>query len=246
MAQYTQQFGDCPAPLIWSAGPHPSDNQARCNRSLPSVVKWTTLVVKMTMKSRPSPTEPSVLLFGEPHRRLLGLLYMRPEQSFHVREIARITGLDAGNAHRTLKRMASAGLVTSTRVGNQVRYQADRTCPIFEELSGIVRKTSGLADVLREALVPFGERIAVAFVFGSVAKGEAGPRSDIDLMVVGDVAFEDIVPAVHAAHEQLRREVNPVVMSRADFARKRKAGERFVSRVLAEPRILLMGVLDET
>ena len=186
-----------------------------------------------------------MLLFGEAHRRLLGVLLMQPVHSFHVREIARLTGLDAGNAHRTLKRMASAGLVTSARVGNQVRYQADRSCPIFEELSGIVRKTSGLADVLRDALLPFVERIAVAFVFGSVASGKAGPSSDIDLMVVGDVAFEDIVPAVHAAHDRLRRDVNPVVMSPADFARKRKSGERFVTRVLAEPRILLMGVLDE-
>lgn len=199
----------------------------------------------MTTKPRPTPTEPSALLFGEPHRRLLGLLLMQPEQSFHVREIARITALDAGNAQRTLKRMASAGLVTATRVGNQLRYQADRSCPIFEELSGIVRKTSGLADVLREALLPYAEHIAVAFVFGSVASGKAGPHSDVDLMVVGDVAFEDIVPAVHAAHDRLRREVNPVVMSPADFARKRRAGERFVSRVLAEPSILLMGVLDE-
>lgn len=183
------------------------------------------------------------MLLGDKHRRLLGLLLMRPEQSFHLREIARLTGLDAGNVHRELRRMAHAGLVTSVRVGNQVRYQADRACPIFEELAGIMRKTTGMADVLREALAALADRIEVAFVFGSVAKGEEGSRSDIDLLVVGDVAFEEVVHALHGAHERLRREVNPVVMSGKDFRNKQK--ERFVTRLMAEPKIILLGVLDE-
>lgn len=199
----------------------------------------------MTTKKRPVTTEPSALLFGDSHRRLLGLLLMRPEQSFHVREIARITALDVGNAQRALKNMANAGLVTSVRVGNQLRYQADRTCPIFEELTGIIRKTTGMADVLREALIPLADRISVAFVFGSVAKGDEGPHSDIDLMVVGDVPFEELVQVVHGAHERLRREVNSVTMSAQDFRTKRIKQERFVTRVMAEPKIILLGAFDE-
>jgi predicted nucleotidyltransferase len=194
----------------------------------------------------PALTEPSALLFGDNHRRLLGLLLMRPDQSFHVREIARLTGLDAGNTHKSLKRMERAGLVTHERIGNLVRYQADSTCPIFEELAGIIRKTTGMADTLREALIPLADRITVAFVFGSIAKGEQGPHSDIDLMVVGQVPFEDVVQAVHAAHASLGREVNPVVMSEKDFANKRKAKERFVARIMAEPKIVLMGAFDES
>lgn len=185
------------------------------------------------------------MLFGDNHRRLLGLLLMRPEQSFHVREIARLTGLDAGNAHRELKRMAQAGLVTSVRVGNQVRYQADGACPIFAELTAIMRKTSGMADVLRAALTPLAERITVAFVFGSVAKGEEGPHSDIDLMVVGDVPFEEVVQTACAAHETLRRQVNPVVMTADDFRSKLSNKERFVTRLMAEPKLILLGAFDE-
>ena len=200
----------------------------------------------MTTSRRPTPTEPGALLFGDNHRRLLGLLLMRPEQNFHVREIARLTGLDAGNVHRELKRMASAGLVTSARVGNQLRYQADRSCPIFEELTGIIRKTTGMADVLREALAPLADRITVAFVFGSVAKGEEGPRSDIDLMVVGDVPFEEVVQVTYAAHETLRREVNPVVMPTDKFRKKLKDKERFVTRLMVEPKLILLGAFDES
>ena len=199
----------------------------------------------MTTHRSAKATEPSALLFGDSRRRLLGLLLLRPEQSFHVREIARSTGLDAGNAHRELKRLQSAGLVTSTRQGNQLRYQADETCPIFGELASIMRKTTGMAEVLREALLPLVDRISVAFVFGSMAKGEEGPHSDIDLMVVGDVKFEELVQTVHAAQERLRREVNSIAMQPDDFHRKLATKERFVTRVMSEPKLLLLGAFDE-
>ena len=191
------------------------------------------------------PIEPSTLLFGEDHRRLLGLLLMRPDQDFHVREISRLTGVDAGNAQRALKRMELAGLLKSSRTGNQVRYKANRASPIFPELQGIVRKTVGLADVLREALEPLSARIELAFVFGSVARGEEGPASDIDLMVVGDVGFDEVVVALHPLHERLGREINPIVMKRPEFRRRLKEGS-FVARVMSGEKLLLLGVLDES
>lgn len=188
--------------------------------------------------------DPAKVLFGADHRRLLGLLFMRPEESFHVREIARLTKVDAGNAHRALRRFEQAGLVTATRSGNQRRYRANRESPIFPELQGIARKTAGLADVLREALEPLAGRIAQAFVFGSIARGEAGPRSDVDLMVVGDVTFAEVVDAVYPLHERLGREVNPIVMSTSEFHSRGK-DPGFVKRVTSGPRIALFGPTDD-
>lgn len=188
--------------------------------------------------------DPAKVLFGAAHRRLLGLLFMRPEESFHVREIARLTKVDAGNAHRALRRFEQAGLVTATRSGNQRRYRANRESPIFPELQGIARKTAGLADVLREALEPLAGRIAQAFVFGSIARGEAGPRSDVDLMVVGDVTFAEVVDAVYPLHERLGREVNPIVMSTSEFHSRGK-DPGFVKRVTSGPRIALFGPTDD-
>ena len=187
---------------------------------------------------------PATLLFGEDLRRLLALLFMRPDESFHVREISRLTGVDAGNAHRALKRMERAGLVAGTRSGNQVRYQADRASPIFPELQGLVRKTVGLADVLRDALEPLSSRIALAFVFGSVARGEEGPRSDIDLIVVGEASFDEVVGVLYPLHDRLGREVNPVVMTAREFRRRVKE-ESFVTRVMRGEKLLLLGSLDE-
>jgi predicted nucleotidyltransferase len=188
--------------------------------------------------------DPAKVLFGADHRRLLGLLYMRPDESFHVREIARLTGADAGNAHRALRKLEQAGLVKAERIGNQRRYQANPENPIFTELQGIVRKTMGLADVLRDALMPLAGRIEQAFVFGSIARSEQGPRSDVDLMVVGDVSYEDVIGAVYPLHEILNREINPIVMTPGEF-RKRARDAGFIRRVLSGPRIQLLGAVHD-
>lgn len=165
---------------------------------------------------------------------------MRPERGFHVREIARLTGANAGNALRALRKLEQAGLLTATRHGNQVLYQANRESPIFTELQGIVRKTVGLADVMRHALAPLAKHIERAFVFGSIARGEQGPRSDVDLLVVGNVKFDEVVGALYPLHERLGREINPIVLTRSEFqARQREKG--FVSRVMNSPRIVVLG-----
>jgi predicted nucleotidyltransferase len=188
----------------------------------------------------PRRLSPAHVLFGADHRRLLGLLYGRTDQAFHVREIARLTGSDPANAHRALRRLEQAGLVKATRSGNQLHYRADAESPIFQELKGIVRKTVGLADVLREALTPLAAQIKHAFVFGSVARGEEGPRSDVDLLVVGDLKFDDVVGVTYPLRERLGREINAIVLTQKDFrARAKDAG--FVARVIAGPRIMLLG-----
>ena len=198
------------------------------------------------MRTKPSGRPQLVeTLFGAYRRRILALLLLRPDESLYVREIARVTGISVGSLHRELKLLVDGGLLTRTASGNQVRYQTDRACPIYEELAGIFRKTAGLADVLRELLEPLERKVTLAFVFGSVAQGKAGPDSDIDLLVVGSTSFASVVEACHAGTRQLGREVNPVVMPRAAFRDKIRHGDRFVSRVAREPKIFVIGDADE-
>lgn len=139
------------------------------------------------MRSKPSSSRPQLveILFGAYRRQILGLLLLRPDETFYVREIARLTGVPAGSLHRELKLLTDAGLLLRTAVGNQVRYQANQECPIYAELAGIFRKTAGLADVLRELLAPLRDDIDLALVFGSIANGKARASSDVDLLVVG-------------------------------------------------------------
>ena len=170
---------------------------------------------------------------------------LRPDENFHVREIGRLTGVPAGSLHRELKLLCDAGLLLRSVAGNQVRYQLDRTCPIQEELAGIFRKTSGLTDVLREALAPIAGKIRVAFIFGSMARGRARATSDVDVLVVGSASFAAVVAALSRAGERLRRAVNPVVMTRAAFATKLANRDRFMARVAREPKLFLLGNADE-
>jgi predicted nucleotidyltransferase len=185
------------------------------------------------------------LLFGDYRRRVLGLLLLHPEQTFHVREIARQTETNAGTLHKELARLAQAGLLTREQVGNQVRYGANRQCPVFEELASILRKTSGLADVIRDAIAGLAARIRVALIFGSVARGEARPGSNVDVLMVGDLGFAEAVKAVHAAQERIGREINPVVMSPEEFQRKLMGGDGFLRDVLAKDKLFLKGGEDE-
>lgn len=185
------------------------------------------------------------LLFGAYRRQVLSLLLLRPGESFYVREIGRLTGVPAGSLHRELKGLTEAGLLVRTAAGNQVRYQASRDCPIYDELAAIFRKTAGLADVLRDLLAPLAAKISLAFIFGSVAQGKATATSDIDLLVVGSVSSAAVVEACHRGRQGLGREVNPVVMAKAAFQTKQRESDRFISRVLKEPRIFLMGDAGE-
>src|SRR5450759_986912 len=114
----------------------------------------------------------SSLLFSDYRRRVLGLLLLHPDTTYHVRELARLTGTSAGTLHKELTKLTNGGVLRRQDAGNQVRYNADRNCPIFEELASILRKTSGLVDVLAVALSGIEKNIALAFVFGSVARGK--------------------------------------------------------------------------
>lgn len=180
-------------------------------------------------------------LFSDYRRRVLAFLLLRPDEHFHVREISRLIAVPAGSLHRELKLLADAGFLARHAAGNQVRYQADRGCPIFHELAGIFRKTSGMADILRSALLPLSHDVKAAFIFGSVAKGEERAASDVDVCVVGSASFTEVVLALADMRQKLGREINPVVIAHEQFISKLNACEQFVSRIMSEPKLFLIG-----
>lgn len=183
----------------------------------------------------------SSTLFPGYRRRVLGLLLLHPEESLHGREIARRTGLPPGTLTRELKRLADVGLLNCERRGNQVLYSANRRSPVFEELSGILRKTSGLADVVAEALEPLTNRIGLAFIFGSIARGTETQGSDVDLMIIGSVKFGEVVDALHLAQQQLSRDINPKVFTPREWRNRLERGDPFLREVLASKKLFLIG-----
>ena len=181
-------------------------------------------------------------LFSKGRQRVLGVLFGNPGRSFYANEVIALAGSGTGAVQRELIRLEATGLVTATRVGKQKHYQANAAAPVFEELRGLVLKTSGLADVLRTALAPLIGQIGVAFVYGSVAKKQDTAKSDIDLMVVSDsLTYADLFGALEESANRLGRKVNPTVYSTQELAKRRKQGNAFVTRVLAQPKIWLIG-----
>jgi predicted nucleotidyltransferase len=180
-------------------------------------------------------------LLGQTRSRVLSALLLHPERALHVRELARMAQTSPGSLHRDLRALSALGLLIRHEVGRQVTYQANARSPVFAELAGLLRKTAGLADVLRDALAPLGDAVHMAFVYGSMADGSERPGSDVDVMVLGDAGFADVTLALAGAAQVLGREVNPTPMPRADFARRWSAGDGFACSVAASPKIWLKG-----
>ncbi len=184
-------------------------------------------------------------LFAKTQRRVLGLLYGNPGRSYFANEIVRLADSGTGAVHRELATLEAAGLVTVSRVGNQKHYRANRASPIFEELRGIVVKTFGVADVLREVLAPLAAKIRAAFIYGSVAKGNDTATSDIDLMVISDaVTYADLFAFASNAEARLGRQVNPTVYTPRELRQKLAAGNAFATRVLEQPKVFVVGSED--
>jgi len=181
------------------------------------------------------------ILFSEYRRRVLGLLLLHPDERYHVREIARLTNTTAGTLHRELSKLAKAKVLLRELSGNQVYYQANRNFPIYTELTSILKKTSGLVDVLFDSLAPLVEKIEVAFVFGSVAKGTENLGSDIDVLIIGDIDFTEIVTALYSAQSSLGREINPKVYSREQWETCLQKQDLFTQEVLNNPKLFIMG-----
>ena len=186
------------------------------------------------------------LLFPAAYRRqVLALLLLHPERKLHVREISRLTGTTPGTMNKELSRLHEAGLLDRERVGNQVRYSANRAHQVYSELTGILRKTVGLADVLIEALAPLAESIELSFIYGSVARGTETPGSDVDVVIVGNAEFGEVVDAFHGTEKKLGREVNAKVFSRREWGTKVRAGDAFAMEILKGPKIMLVGDVNE-
>ncbi len=181
------------------------------------------------------------LLFGSYRQRVLGLLLLQPAQRFHVRELARQTGTTAGTLHRELSKLAKAGLLLRERQGNQVLYQANRACPVFAELAGLFRKTSGAVSVLQDALRGLAPQIRFALLFGSLARGTETPGSDVDVLIVGAAGFAEVVKALYPAQALLQREINPVVYAENEYLARLRDKEPLLLEVLARPQLFLIG-----
>lgn len=187
----------------------------------------------------------SSLLFPEYRRRVLGLLLLHPENRYHVREIARLTHTTPGTLNRELSKLTKAEVLIREASGRQIYYSANRNLPIFDELVSILQKTSGLVDVLANALIPFSGKIIVALIFGSIGRGTESAGSDIDVLIIGEVGFAEIAAAFYPAQEIVGREINPKIFQQAEWNNLVRKKDPFVQEILKSPKLFIIGEANE-
>ena len=181
----------------------------------------------------------SETLFGRTRGAVLAVLYGHVGESFYLRQLARLTGKSLGPVQREIRQLVEAGLVGRKTIGTQTLYSANQESPVFREIKGLVSKTVGMRDILVGALEPLRRKINFAFVYGSMARSRETPQSDVDLMIVGNVEFGDVVKELADAQKRLNREINPTVYSAHEF-QKRLRGN-FLKTVLAEKKVFIIG-----
>ena len=185
-------------------------------------------------------------LFSKTQQQVLGLLYGQPDSDFYTNEIIRITQSGTGSVQRELAKLSAAELITVKQVGNQKRYQANHASPFFSELRGIILKTFGLADVVREALSTQAKNIDLAFIYGSIAKQEDTAKSDIDLMIISNkLTYSATFKMLNAAEEKLGRKINPTFYSTQEWVKKKNENNHFITQLINQPKIFLIGTQDE-
>lgn len=185
-------------------------------------------------------------LFPKVRQRVLQLLYGKPDQLFYTNEIIRLTDSGTGAVQRELAKLSDMQLIKSEIFGNQKRYQADQSSPLFSDLRNIILKTFGLSDILREALTPIAAQIQFAFIYGSIASNQDTTKSDIDLMIISDtLTYAEIFPLLEEPQIKLGRQINPTFYSEEDWIKKCKGKNHFALQVIQKPKIFIIGTEDE-
>ncbi|MDO9437560.1 nucleotidyltransferase domain-containing protein [Hydrogenophaga sp.] len=181
-------------------------------------------------------------LFPKVRQRVLAVLFGTPDRSFYANELIALAQSGKGAVQRELAGLSEAGLITASKQGNQKHYQANPSSPVYTEVRGLVLKTMGLADVLRSALAPMASQIQVAFVYGSMARQEDTAKSDVDLLIVSPgLSYGDVFAALEDSATTLNRAVNPTIYTPKEFERRVAKDNAFVTRVMQQPKIWLIG-----
>ncbi len=197
---------------------------------------------KTSAVATPEPISVADALFTKVQQRVLAVLFGNPSRSFYANELIELAGSGTGAVQREFARLAASDLVTVSRLGNQKHYRANAASAVYEELRGLVLKTSGLVDVLRAALQPYVSPIVSAFVYGSVARRQDTAGSDIELMAVSDtLSYAELFAALEVATQQPGRTVNSTVYSRKELDKRVRSDNAFVKRVWSQPRLMVLG-----
>ena len=174
---------------------------------------------------------------------ILALFFSRSEEALYLGEIVKLTGEDRGNISRELRNLESIGLLVSRKEGNLKYYSSNRHFLLYDELKSIILKTRGAVGTLKQTLSR-AKKIDYAFIYGSIASGTETAKSDIDLMVIGEISLESLLKLIRGPEKALGREINPSLYNVKEYKRRMKKKDPFIVRIMSEPKIMLIGESD--
>jgi len=180
-------------------------------------------------------------LFPKTRQSILTACLLQPEKWWYLSDLAGHLDLTPSSLQRELASLTDAQILESRKEGNRVYYKANLACPGMQELQSLLIKTSGVVDLLKSTLKSFLRDADLAFIYGSLARGELGAKSDVDLMVIGDVKLSQMASALKKSEKSLGREVNVTIYSRREYERKIRDGDAFLQTVMSDKKIFLKG-----
>ena len=190
-------------------------------------------------------TSPLDALFPKTRQAVLATTYLNPSREWYLSDLARHLDVTPSSLQRELASLVRAGILRRKEHGNRTYYSAEAESPIFEDLRGLLLRTVGLRDVLVELLEPFRNRILVAFLYGSFARNDARPGSDIDLMVISRIGLAELAPVLRQAETKLLRPLNPSVYTPEEVAEKLALGHHFLGMLMSGEKLFVLGSEDD-
>lgn len=181
-------------------------------------------------------------LFPKTKKRLLDLFFSYPDDHFYLKDIFGKIGGGRSTVQNTLASLTENGILKMERKGRYTYYRANQGCPLFSDLVSIYNKC--LASKFKDALRKL-KGIEVAFIYGSTAEGKANKKSDIDLMVLGNVEFGEVSQRLHNIRLELRRDINPTVFDPDEFRDMVKRKNHFIKTVMQGDKFFILGDDDE-
>jgi len=184
-------------------------------------------------------------LFPKIRQHLLAATLLNPERWWYLSDLAQFLSVTPSSLQRELSALTEVGILERRRDGNRVYYRPDPSCPFLSDLQGLLAKTIGLADILKEALEPVADALEFAFIYGSLARNEEISESDVDLMLIGSLRLSDLSAALREAERRLRRPINPTLFTLEEFREKWQSGNHFLRTVMQAEKIFLLGDAHE-
>lgn len=201
---------------------------------------WTTIVVRMDYNNNHN----LMGLFRSKARTLLLLnFFINPDKEFYARQLEKLLDISVGNIRRELKTIESAGLLSARPLGNLVLYKINRDNPLYSQFRELVLKTVGVQELLKPFFAK-EKNILVAFIYGSYAKGEFDPSSDIDIFILtkkNNNFYETINEKILKFEEMLSREFNTVFMTVDEYQKCKKQKDSYIFDLLNNPKIFAKG-----